>query len=236
MKLEGFWADLQKEVSTRSFDQHPIYTEMAVGRLKRASIAEMMAQIKHCVTDGITSLALILPQVPRPLKAELAANLYGEITGTPEVPSHWELALRAGAAAGYSKEDIDSRPMLPETKVYPDTVSAYAIRGQWVEALSFITIGIEDLFPDWCLKTAKALREHYEFDDVGALYFDAHVGADEEHSATGWNAAIGYATTEEKRRNVRRAALEGRNMWWNMYSAAYEKGEGKQAPRLHFDG
>ena len=158
MKLEGFWADLQKEVHTRSFDQHPIYTEMAVGRLKRASIAEMMAQIKYCVTDGIPSLTLIIPQVSRSLKAELAANLYGEITGTPEVPSHWELALRAGAAAGYSKEDIDSRPMLAETKVYPDTVSAYAIRGQWVEALSFITIGIEDLFSDWCAKTSKAVR------------------------------------------------------------------------------
>jgi glycerophosphoryl diester phosphodiesterase len=44
------------------------------------------------------------------------------------------------------------------------------------------------------------------------------------------------ATTDEQQQRVRQAALEGRNMWWNMYSAVYEKGEGKPAPRLSFDG
>lgn len=236
MKMNGFWGDLHAEVNANSFLKHPLYDDLADGRLSRETIAEMLAQIKYCVTEGIGSLALIIPQVPRPLKAELAANLYGELAGTPEVPSHWALALRTGAAAGFSEESIDARPMMAETKVYPDTVAAYANRGQWLEALCFVAIGIEDLFHEFSSQAAVALRDHYGFDDHATLYFDAHVGADEEHGATGWDAAMANATTDEQQQRVRQAALEGRNMWWNMYSAVYEKGEGKPAPRLRFDG
>ena len=236
MNLNGFWGDLHAEVNQYSFLKHPVYNDLAQGALGRETIAELLAQIKYCVTEGISSLALIIPQVPRALKQELAANLFGELTGTSAVPSHWELALRTGAAAGYSEESIDARPMLPETKIYPDTVSAYAVRGQWLAALSFVAIGIEDLFHEFSGETAGALRKHYGFDDRATLYFDAHVETDEEHGATGWEAAMTFAITDEQKQGVRRAALEGRNMWWNMYSAVYEQGEGKPAPRLRFDG
>ena len=235
MQLEGFWKELYDEVNGQTFLDHPIYTDMAAGTLKKATIAEMLAQIKYCVTEGISSLALIIPLVPRPLKAELAENIYGELAGTPKVPSHWELALRTGAAAGYSEDDIDARPMMPETKIYPDTVAAYAGEGKWVEALSFVAIGIEDLFHEFSAKTAAVLRKNYGFDDAAAFYFDVHVEADEEHGRTGWNAAMAHATTDAAKQSVRRASLQGRNMWWNMYSAVYEKEEGKPAPRLTLD-
>ena len=235
MKLEPFWRDLRKEINTKSLTKHPIYVDLAAGRLKRAAIAELCAQLKYTVTDGISSLALIIPQVPRPIKKELAANLFGELTGTPEEPSHWELALRAGAAAGYTEADIDARRMLVETKVYPDTVSAYAMRGKWLESLSFVALGIEDLFTEFCDGVTKGLTRHYGYSDAQAQYFAVHVAADEAHAETGWEAASTYATTQEKKRSVRWAALEGRNMWWNMYSAVYKKGEGKDAPMLHLD-
>ena len=70
MKMNGFWGDLHAEVNANSFLAHPLYNDLAGGRLNRETIAEMLAQIKYCVTEGIGSLALIIPQVPRPLKAE----------------------------------------------------------------------------------------------------------------------------------------------------------------------
>lgn len=235
MKLTGFWADLQKEVNKHPFVAHPVYRDMAAGKLKPKTIAELMAQLKYCVTEGIGALAMIIPQVPRDLKAELAENVFYELKGTKKMPAHWLLAIRTGAATGVSEADIDKKPMLAETKVYPDTVSAYATRGHWLEALSFVAIGIEDLFHDYSRATAKALRDKYGFDDDAAYYFDIHVGADEEHGATGWKAAMKFAKTDAQKQSVRRAALEGRNMWWNMYSAVYKKGEGKDAPYLRFD-
>ena len=48
-------------------------------------------------------------------------------------------------------------------------------------------------------------------------------------------SALAYATTDERKASVRRAALEGRNMWWNMHSAVYRQGEGKDAPNLRLD-
>lgn len=235
MASNGFWVALRREIQSQSVKNHPIYRDLVAGKLERGTIAELCAQLKYTVTEGISSLALIIPQAPRPLRKELAENLFIELCGTPAVPSHWELALRAGAAAGYSEDEIDSRSMLPETKLYPDTVSAYAMRGQWLEALSFVALGIEDMFVPFCDGVTKALKEHYGYDDRGALYFAVHVGADEAHAETGWNTARTHADSDERRRRVRWAALEGRNMWWNMYSAVYRRGEGKDAPVLKLE-
>jgi pyrroloquinoline-quinone synthase len=235
MDGEAFWGELRKEIMGRPLTAHPICTDLAAGTLKRNTIAELCAQLKYTVTDGIGSLALIIPQAPRPLRAELAENLFWELKGDKRVPSHWELALRTGAAAAFSEAELDARPMLPETKVYPDTVSAYAVRGKWLEALSFVAVGIEDLFHEFSAAVTKALKEKYGFSDYQAEYFAAHIEADAEHGATGWKAARAYAKSPEEMRSVRRAALEGRNMWWNMYSAVYRLGEGKDAPVLRLE-
>lgn len=231
----AYWDKLRREVNQKPLTDHPVFTDLVKGKLKPETIAELCAQLKYTVLDGIGSLALIVPQAPRPIKKELGGNLFGELTGTKREASHWELALRAGAAAGYSERDIDKRPMLPETKVYPDTVSAYAVRGMWLEALSFVALGIEDLFPPFCDGVAKGLKKHYGYNDHQAQYFTAHIGADEIHADTGWEAARSYCADEAQKKRLRQAALEGRNMWWNMYSAVYRKGEGKAAPLLHLD-
>ncbi len=232
MADDTFWKTLRSEILVHSVADHPITNAIADGTAKRATIAELCAQLKYCVIEGIGSLGLIIPQVPRELKRELAGNIFGELHGTRKVPSHWELALDSGAAAGFTPEDIDARPMMPETKVYPDTVSAYAARGKWLEALCFVALGAEDPFPVFCDKVTKGLKAHYGYDDRQALYFSVHVSADEAHAETGWSFAAENARTDEARASVRRAALEGRNMWWNMYSAIYEKTEGKKAEWL----
>lgn len=235
MITDPFWTGLKRELTKQSVTEHPLYLDLVNGTLKRSTIAELCAQLKYTVTEGIACLALIVPQAPRLLKKELAENLFGELAGTPEVPSHWELALQAGAAAGYTESDIDRRPMFPETKVYPDTVSAYAMRGAWLEALSFVALGIEDMFTTFCDGAAKGLRRHYGYTEAQATYFSVHVGADTEHAELGWETAAEYGTTDEKKASVRRAALEGRAMWWNMYSAVYKLGERKDAPMMRVE-
>ena len=228
MAENGFWDNLRDEIAEYPLTDHLIYRGIVDGSLKRETIGELCAQLRYTVTDGISSLALIIPQVPRPIKKELA----GELHGTRMAPSHWELALRTGAAAGFTEDELDNRPMLAETKIYPDTVSAYAMRGQWTEALCFVAIGIEDLFTAFCDGVTRGLKEHYGFSDEQAFYFSVHIAAGEEHAATGWNAAKDYAKTDERKQSIRRASLEGRNMWWNMYSAVFEKAESRDCPRL----
>ncbi len=236
MALDPFWSELREEIQSQSVSHHPLYSGFVDGSLKPETVAEICAQLKYTVLEGIGSLALIVPQAPRQIKKELAANIFGELCGTTAEPSHWELALRAGAAAGFTEEDIDARPILPETKIYPDTVSAYAVRGGWLEALSFVSLGIEDMFTEFCDGVTKGLLEHYGYSEHQAQYFSIHIEADEAHAETGWQAASAYARDDDHRQAIRKASLEGRNMWWNMYSAVYAKCEGKDAPLLHFDG
>jgi len=236
MNADIFWSDLREEIQSQSVSNHPLYSELVDGSLQRETIAELCAQLKYAVLDGISSLSMIIPQAPRHIKKELAANLFGELCGTTAEPSHWELALKAGAAAGFSEENIDARPIMAETKLYPDTVSAYAADGAWVEALSYVSLGIEDMFTSFCDGVTRGLKEHYGYSDEEAVYFSIHVGADEVHAETGWDAAREFAADDAHRQRIRIASLEGRNMWWNMYSAVYDKYEGKTAPRLSLDG
>lgn len=236
MNADVFWDELREEIQSQSVSNHPLYKDLVDGSLQKETIAELCAQLKYTVLDGISSLSLIIPQAPRHIKKELAANLFGELCGTEAEPSHWELALKAGAAAGYSTENIDARPMMAETRLYPDTVSRFAAEGAWLEALSYVALGIEDMFTEFCDGVSRGLIDHYGYSHGEAFYFYVHVGADEVHAATGWDAAREYAEDEAHRQRIRRASLEGRNMWWNMYSAVYDKHEEKTAPRLSLDG
>ena len=194
MTQDPFWSDLRKEIQSESVIHHPIYLDTLDGSLKRETIAEHCAQFKFTVLDGISALSLIVPQAPRDIKKELAENLFGELCGTPDEPSHWELALRAGAAAGFTEDEIDARPMMPETKVYPDTVTGYAMTGKWIEALSFVSLGIEDMFTAFCAGMTRGLTMNYGYDEHTVFYFSVHVGADEHHAETGWEVAKAYAT------------------------------------------
>ena len=236
MNADVFWDELREEIQSQSVSNHPLYQDLVDGSLQKETIAELCAQLKYTVLDGISSLSMIIPQAPRHIKKELAANLFGELCGTPAEPSHWELALKAGAAAGYSMENIDARPMMAETRLYPDTVSRFAAEGAWLEALSYVSLGIEDMFTEFCDGVSQGLVDHYGYSHGDAFYFYVHVGADEVHAETGWDAAREYAEDEAHRQRIRRASLEGRNMWWNMYSAVYDKYEEKTAPRLSLDG
>jgi pyrroloquinoline quinone (PQQ) biosynthesis protein C len=236
MNADLFWDDLRSEIQSQSVSNHPLYKDLVSGSLQRETIAELCAQLKYAVLDGISSLSMIIPQAPRHIKKELAANLFGELCGTAAEPSHWELALKAGAAAGFSEANIDARPIMAETKLYPDTVSVYAAQGGWLEALSYVSLGIEDMFTEFCDGVSQGLIDHYGYSHGDAFYFYVHVGADEAHAQTGWDAARDYAEDDAHRQRIRVASLEGRNMWWNMYSAVYDKYESKTAPRLRLDG
>jgi pyrroloquinoline quinone (PQQ) biosynthesis protein C len=119
-----------------------------------------------------------------------------------------------------------------ETKTYPDTVSAYALRGGWLEALSFVALGIEDMFSTLCDGAAKALKQRYGWTDAQVAYFAVHVGADIEHSETGWNTAVRPRDHGGEEAERQAAALEVRTMWWNMHSAVYNLNESREAPLL----
>ena len=99
MNADLFWDGLREEIQSQSVSRHPLYRDLVDGSLQRETIAELCAQLKYTVLDGISSLSMIIPQAPRHIKKELAANLFGELCGTAAEPSHWELALKAGAAA-----------------------------------------------------------------------------------------------------------------------------------------
>ena len=103
MTTDTFWADLREEIQSEAVVNHPIYIDLVNGALKPNTLAELCAQLKHTVEEGISSLSLIIPQAPRHTRMELAENLFGELTGTPEVPSHWELAIRAGPPQVFRK-------------------------------------------------------------------------------------------------------------------------------------
>ena len=78
MTTDTFWTDLREEIQSEAVVNHPIYIDLVNGALKPNTIAELCAQLKHTVEEGISSLSLIIPQAPRHTRMELAENLFGE--------------------------------------------------------------------------------------------------------------------------------------------------------------
>ena len=62
MNADVFWDELRDEIQSQSVSNHPLYKELVAGSLQRETIAELCAQLKYAVLDGISSLSTIIPQ------------------------------------------------------------------------------------------------------------------------------------------------------------------------------
>ena len=62
MTTDTFWADLREEIQSEAVVNHPIYIDLVNGVLKPNTLAELCAQLKHTVEEGISSLSLIIPR------------------------------------------------------------------------------------------------------------------------------------------------------------------------------
>lgn len=204
----------------RWLPEHPVIGKIERGELTRAQIAGMMNQIYLQTCEVVRWLGYLYAKCPimevrREIFNNLAEEELGLFSGTD---GHFHLAGRVAVAAGADPKQLDAAPLLPATAaVIRLGEEMFYEHPKWVVAFG-TAFGFEYQSPMAYGALARALKKSYQMSDHDVAFFEVHVTADEDHTGSIVRVIDKYATTEEDRQAIKRAAFEYAERYHKMMS------------------
>jgi pyrroloquinoline-quinone synthase len=218
---ETFLRDLLARIEARrTFGGHPLWLEIADGRLGREQLARFAVQFFLQVREFPRAVSAMHANCPFPKeRMELAESVYEEETGRISgcnLP-HPELFIRFGEAVGLSRaEMVEGRP-LPATRALIDWFELSTKQRSFIEAAAAINLAAEGQVPGAFGPMARRLQEHYGLGKDAVAFWDVHEMADAEHSAVGDHIVVRHATDAATQERVRDALDHSLGAWWQFF-------------------
>jgi len=204
----------------RSFGGHPLWHEIAAGRVSLAGLRLFARQFFLQVREFPRAVSALHSNCPFPdERIRLAESVYEEETGRIsgcDLP-HPELFLAFGRALGQTRESLtDARP-LPGTAALIDWFELSSKQRSFIEGAAAINLAAEGQVPGAFGPFARALEKHYGLSRADVAFWDVHEIADRDHSDIGDHIVVRFADTEAIRANARRAVAHSLDMWWQFF-------------------
>ncbi len=204
----------------RSFGRHPLWLEIAQGKLELAGLRRFAAQFFLQVREFPRAVSAMHANCPFPeTRRELAESLYEEETGRISgcgLP-HPELFLRFGEGLGMRPEELLSARPLPSTASLIEWFELSTQQRSFVEAAAAINLAAEGQVPGAFGPFARALERHYGLSREAVAFWDVHEQADAEHSDVGDHIVVRFATSDEVQARVRTALERSLEVWWQFF-------------------
>ncbi len=218
---ERFIQDLVARIQARrTFGSHPLWLEIADGKLSRQQLQRFAVQFFLQVREFPRAVSAMHANCPFPkVRIELAESVYEEETGRISGCNqpHPELFLRFGEAVGLSRSEmIDGRP-LPATRALIDWFELSTKQRSFIEAAAAITLAAEGQVPGAFGPMARRLQENYGLSREAVEFWDIHETADAEHSRVGDNIVVRHATDIVTQARVRDALQHSLDAWWQFF-------------------
>jgi len=148
---------------------------------------------------------------PRPVRSELASNLYEEDTGGLTLgQSHPDLFLAMMLGLGFERAHFRDVNLLAESCAYREWLDTITIEGDWLTALAVVTIFVEGSVhdrqvllnpppPNDAEQIEEVIRKHplVQHHGVDPKHLDlirVHLMVESGHRHTAWQTVLAYAT------------------------------------------
>ncbi len=211
---------LERIEARRTFGNHPLWLELADGKLSREQLKLFAVQFFLQVREFPRAVSAMHSNCSFPdERKELAENVYEEETGRLSGcnQSHPELFLRFGEAVGLTRaEMVEGRP-LPATRALIDWFELSTKQRSFIEAAAAINLAAEGQVPGAFGPMARRLQEHYGLSREAVEFWDVHEMADVDHSEVGDNIVIRHATDAAMQARVRDALQHSLDAWWQFF-------------------
>jgi pyrroloquinoline-quinone synthase len=217
----AFIQDLVARIAERrTFGSHPLWLELADGKLGREQLKTFAVQFFLQVREFPRAVSAMHASCPFPKeRMELAESVYEEETGRISgcnLP-HPELFIRFGEAVGVSRaEMVEGRP-LPATRALIDWFELSTRQRSFIEAAAAINLAAEGQVPGAFGPMARRLEQHYGLSREAVAFWDVHEMADAEHSAVGDNIVVRHATDAATQAKVIDALQHSLDAWWQFF-------------------
>ena len=218
---EAFIRDLVARIhARRTFGSHPLWLEIADGKLDRDQLKLFAVQFFLQVREFPRAVSAMHANCPFPKeRMELAESVYEEETGRISgcnLP-HPELFIKFGEAVGLKREEmVEGRP-LPGTRALIDWFELSTKQRSFIEAAAAINLAAEGQVPGAFGPMARRLQQQYGLSEDAVAFWDIHEMADAEHSAVGDNIVVRHATDAATQARVLDALQHSLDAWWQFF-------------------
>jgi pyrroloquinoline-quinone synthase len=218
---EAFIQDLVARIAARrTFGGHPLWLEIADGKLSREQLKLFAVQFFLQVREFPRAVSAMHANCPFPKeRIELAESIYEEETGRLSGCNkpHPELFIRFGEAVGASRAElVEGRP-LPGTRALIDWFELSTKQRSFIEAAAAINLAAEGQVPGAFGPMARRLQANYGLSREAVEFWDVHEVADAEHSEVGDNIVVRHATDAATQARVRDALQHSLDAWWQFF-------------------
>ncbi len=218
---EVFSQDLAARIEARrTFGNHPLWLELADGKLSREQLKLFAAQFFLQVREFPRAVSAMHSNCTFPEeRMELAENVYEEETGRLSGcnQSHPELFIRFGEAVGLTRAEMVEGHPLPATRALIDWFELSTKQRSFIEAAAAINLAAEGQVPGAFGPMARRLQDHYGLSREAVEFWDVHEMADADHSKVGDNIVIRHATDAAIQARVRDALQHSLDAWWQFF-------------------
>ena len=202
----------------RSMVEHPAVHDIVAGKLSAAQVRSFVAQQYLFTRTVPTLLCLRYAQVTdagvrATLEGVMAEELLGAETGTD---NHVCLHQKVAFGLGMSLEELEQTRPYPETRAVVYWQELVIRSRPWFLALG-MKYGDEGQFAPAAAKLAQGLVQHYELSQDDALFYTAHIEADEDHSAFYENIIRRFVATPELQAELEELIMTAAEQWWDMW-------------------
>src|SRR5262245_51626160 len=206
--------------SRRTFGGHPLWLELADGKLSREQLQRFAVQFFLQVREFPRAVSAMHANCPfADARMELAESVYEEETGRLSgcnLP-HPELFIRFGEAVGLSREAmVEGRP-LPATRALIDWFELSTKQRSFIEGAAAINLAAEGQVPGAFGPMARRLQQNYGLSREAVEFWDVHEIADAEHSDVGDHIVVRHATDAATQARVRDALPHSLDAWWQFF-------------------
>lgn len=221
LSSRAFIDDLVSRIAARrTFGGHPLWLEIADGKLSRTQLQRFAVQFFLQVREFPRAVSAMHANCPFPeVRMELAESVYEEETGRISgcnLP-HPELFIRFGEAVGLSRADLVDGQPLPATRALIDWFELSTKQRSFIEGAAAITLAAEGQVPGAFGPMARRLQAHYALSRDAVAFWDIHEMADAEHSQVGDNIVVRHATDAAIQARVRDALQHSLDAWWQFF-------------------
>ena len=218
---EEFMRDLVARIEARrTFGGHPLWLEIADGKLRREQLQCFAVQFFLQVREFPRAVSAMHANCPFPdVRMELAESIYEEDTGRISGCNqpHPELFIRFGEALGLSRADMVEGTPLPATRALIDWFELSTKQRSFIEAAAAMNLAAEGQVAGAFGPMARRLQQHYGLNRAAVEFWDLHELADAEHSKVGDHIVVRHAADAATQARVCDALQHSLDAWWHFF-------------------
>ena len=202
----------------RWLPDHPVIGKIERGELTRTQIAGLMGQVYLQTAEVVRWLGALYAKCPvMHVRREIFNNLVEEELGLfSNSEGHFLLAARVAVAAGANRAELDKAQRLPGT----DEMIRFGERAffhdpRWVVGFG-TAFGFEAQAPQAFAALAQGMKKSYGMSSHDVAFFEVHITADEDHTASIVRVLDEYASGADDLRAIKDSAWQNAEHYYRM--------------------